>query len=445
MVAIIGKLITVILFFLTGTSVSAEVPVSYSESESISSNRIDASRQENTRQGMPWQIRPGEDILQIARLIYPENAAARDTLIRAIIQTNSEHFPDGIYQPIPIGTTIHIPDLRTINAYAKPATQSRQPKSAKDSATRKPQETTTRSIKSESKNHQLSLKLIGQLEQIADSEAIQLNQLTINIASIETHIASLQSLLLSQASIAQEKQVEHVEVIPDTELKPRTDSMIQPENKAHQNIDTVAIAENLILQSIDNSATPNEFTADSIDVALFSDTTFLVGIILTLMVVFMMLRNHKKIKERLAGPVDELFTVERHRYEAVLLHHNDKTTQFADNNSSDPPDLSDQAASAAHTLIEQENPDAAIELLQRQLAINQRDVPTWLMLFELLYKSNNKRDFKKNARRFKRMRKFPDIWQQIQSLGHKLEPNESLYFDELKRKEKFFSDTSESI
>lgn len=445
MVAIIGKLITVILFFLTGTSVSAEVPVSYSEPESISSNRIDVSRQENARRGMSWQIRPGEDILQIARLIYPENATARDNLIRAIIRINSEYFPDGIYQPIPVGTTIHIPDLRTINAYAKPATQSRQPKSAKDSATRKPHETTTRSIKSDSKNHQLTLKLFGQLEQIADSEAIQLNQLTINIASIETHIASLQSLLLSQASIAQEKQVEHVEIIPDTELKPHTDSVIQPEDKVHQNIDTVAIAENLILQSIDNSATPNESTANSIDVNLFSDTTFLVGILLTLLVIFMMLRNHKKIKERLAGPSDESFTAERHRYEAVLLHHNDKTTQFADDNPPDPPDLPDQAASAARTLIEQENPEAAIELLQRQLAINQRDVPTWLMLFELLYKSNNKRDFKKNARRFKRMRKFPDIWQQIQSLGHKLEPNESLYFDEQKRKEKFFSDTSESV
>lgn len=41
------------------------------------------------------------------------------------------------------------------------------------------------------------------------------------------------------------------------------------------------------------------------------------------------------------------------------------------------------------------------------------------------------------------MKIFPDIWRQIQALGHRLEPNESLYFDEQKRREKFFSDTSQ--
>ncbi|MBA3756616.1 MAG: hypothetical protein H0X02_10470, partial [Nitrosomonas sp.] len=87
-------------------------------------------------------------------------------------------------------------------------------------------------------------------------------------------------------------------------------------------------------------------------------------------------------------------------------------------------------------------PEIEIQQLQKQLAINQHDISGWLLLFELLYKSGNKRDFKKNARRFKRLREFPDIWVQIQDLGHRLEPNESLYFNEQKRKEKFFSDST---
>ena len=92
-----------------------------------------------------------------------------------------------------------------------------------------------------------------------------------------------------------------------------------------------------------------------------------------------------------------------------------------------------------HSLIKQDNPEAMIQLLQKQLAINPNDISAWLHLFELLYKSGNKQDFKKHARRFKRLGEFPDIWAQIQNLGNHLESDELLYFDEQKRKEKFFS------
>lgn len=439
MVAITGKLITLFLFFLTGTSVLAEVPVSYSELDSHSSSQTGASKQESSRPGMPWQIRPGEDILQIARLIYPENAAARDNLVRAIIQINSKHFPSGIYQPIPVGTTLHIPDLRTISAYAKPAAQSRQSKSTKNPSEYKTQETAIESAKSESENHQLTLNLIAQLEQTADSEANQLNLLTQNIESMETQIATIQSLLLSEAAKAQEQQIESIAFTMDTEIESHVDPMIQPEDNTQPLDDVIAISNNIV-QPIENSANPDEFNAVPIDLDLLSDTTFLIGILLTLLIIFMMLRNHKKMKQKLMPSSDESFTTARHRYAAVLLQHTEKIAHTEENPFTPP----EQTTSAARALIEQEKPDAAIELLQKQLATHQHHIPTWLMLFELLYKSNNKRDFKKNARRFKRMKTFPDIWRQIQSLGYRLEPNESLYFDAQKRREKFFSDTSQA-
>ncbi len=438
MVAIIGKLITIFLFFLTGTSVLAEVPVSYSELDSHSSSQIHVSKQESSRPGMPWQIRPGEDILQIARLIYPKNTAAQDHLIRAIIRINSKHFPDGIYQPIPAGTTLHIPDLRTISAYAKPAAQSQQSKSTKKPSEYKPQETTVESAKSESANHQLTLNLVAQLEQTADSEANQLSLLTQRIESMETQIAAIQSLLLSEAAMAQEQQIESIAFIMDAEIESHIDPVAQPEDNT-QPIDGVFAPLENILHPIENSANPDELNIVPIDLDLLSDTAFLFGILLTLLIIFMMLRNHKKMKQRLMPSSDESFTTARHRYAAVLLQHTEKIAQTEENSPAPP----EQTMSAARTLIEQEKPEAAIELLQKQLATNQHDIPTWLMLFELLYKSNNKRDFKKNARRFKRMKTFPDIWRQIQSLGYRLEPNESLYFDEQKRREKFFSDTSE--
>ena len=385
---------------------------------------------------MLWQIRPGEDILQIARLIFPENATAWNNLVRAIIQINPEHFPGGVYRPISAGTTLHIPDLRTISAYAKPATQSRRNRSKKTPAPRESQETETtqESAQHPPRDHQLTLNLIAQLEQVADGETNRLNLLTQHIESMETKIAALQSLLL-----AQEKQIKSVEFIAETETEPRIIAMIQPEEDTSQIDATIATAEDIV-QPIENSAPPNNFNAVSLDMDLFSDTTFLFGILLTLLIILMMLRSHKKIKERFMRPPDESLASARHRYAEVLLQHTEKIAQSAENS----PAALDQITSSAHTLIEQEKPEAAIELLQKQLATNQHDIPTWLMLFEMLYKSNNKRDFKKNARRFKRMKIFPDIWRQIQALGHRLEPNESLYFDEQKRREKFFSDTSEA-
>ena len=165
---------------------------------------------------------------------------------------------------------------------------------------------------------------------------------------------------------------------------------------------------------------------------------------LTLLIIFLIARNYQRIKERLAKSRDAALPFdpsERHQYEALLLRRSDEKKTESPQNPPEPPG---QLVSEARTLIEQENPEAAIQMLQKQLAKNQQDIPGWLLLFELLYKANNKRDFKKNARRFKRLGEFPDIWQQIQKLGNQLEPNESLYFDEQKRKEKFFSDPAEA-
>ncbi|MEK7792111.1 MAG: hypothetical protein AAB306_03090, partial [Pseudomonadota bacterium] len=63
----------------------------------------------------------------------------------------------------------------------------------------------------------------------------------------------------------------------------------------------------------------------------------------------------------------------------------------------------------------------------------------WLLLFEILHSQNSKTEFKKHARRFKRLGLFPDTWAQIQAWGHALEPMEPLYFTEKERTEKFFS------
>lgn len=441
MAAFSGKLIFFIILFLTGTLVKAEVPVSYPAQENSTRTGIDAASSPNaTKSGMQWQILPGEDIMQIARLMFPKDPAARDNFIRAIIHTNPEHFPGGTYQPVPAGSIIQIPDLRTISAYAKPAVKTKKSSPASNLSNTKhsaPPETG----KSGLNNSHPALKLIAQLEQIAENEASELNALLKRIASLEKKIAAMQSMLtlkmetpnVQPSGITSTPLAENIQSLQDT-ATPSADN-------------TQPVAQTITLpesngQQLSHPAGPDETSGNaSMEFAFLSDSVLLLGLLLALLIIILMLRNHHKIKEKFARSTDASLpdAAERHRYEALLLHRNDtKQTNSPEN----APEASGQTISAARALIEQDNPDAAIQLLQKQLATNQRDIPGWLLLFEQLYKSNNKRDFKKNARRFKRMGEFSDIWIQIQKLGNQLEPNEPLYFDELKRKEKFFSDAS---
>ncbi|MDV6346955.1 hypothetical protein R2083_05420 [Nitrosomonas sp. Is35] len=441
-----GKLFIVILLFLTGTSVSAEVPVSHSERDHTAQQKTGNPAYNAARPGMQWQILPGEDIPQIGHLMFPHDAVARDAFVRAVIRTNPEHFPDGIYRPIPAGTVIHIPDLRTIGKYAKPATKAHPSNASHNANKSQPQASAPDNATSDLNE---ALQLIAQLEQIAENETNELNILLKRIESIEKQITAMQAILMAHVpASSNERRSESAAPIPPEEMThPSQEAVAAPPADS-----SVQSAENIVTAPQSPANTPQpanpivpvETNPAAPESALLLDNAFLLGILLTLLIIFLIVRNYQRIKERLAQSRDTAQPFdpsERHQYEALLLRRSDdKKTESPQN----PPEPPGQLVSEARTLLEQENPEAAIQLLQKQLAKNKQDVPGWLLLFELLYKANDKRDFKKNARRFKRLGEFPGIWQQIQKLGNQLEPNEPLYFDEQKRKEKFFSDPADA-
>lgn len=445
MAAFSGKLIFSILI-LAGTLVKAEVPVSYPTQDNIPRTGTDtASNYNAAKSGMQWQILPGENIKQIAQLMFPKDSVARDNFIRAIIHTNPRHFPDGTYQPLPAGAIIHIPDLRTISIHAKPAAKAKKSNTADNLSKTKSPESPPETgiwISGLNDNHP-ALKLIAQLEQIAEAEAAELSTLLERIASLEKQIAAMQSMLTLKMTASNEQPIEIISTPLEADI-PHPQNTITPSADDAQPVTKTVTSPETNAPQLNNPIGPDETSNNtSIESTLFSDSVFLFGLLLTLLIIVLILRNHHKIKERFARSTDASLpnATERHRYEALLLHRNDRKLADSLENA---PEASAQTISAARMLIEQDNSDAAIQLLQKQLATNQRDIPGWLLLFEQLYKSNNKSDFKKNARRFKRMGEFSDIWIQIQKLGNQLEPNEPLYFDELKRKEKFFSDASGS-
>ena len=216
MIVSCGKLLIVILLFLTGTSVSAEVPVSHSERDHIAQQKTGNPASNAARPGMQWQILPGEDIPQIGHLMFPHDAVARDAFVRAVIRTNPEHFPDGIYRPIPAGTIIHIPDLRTIGQYAKPATKAHPSNSSRGANKRPPQASAPDSAISGLNE---ALQLIAQLEQIAENETNELNILLKRIESIEKQIIAMQAILMTHVpASSNEHRIESPSPTPPEEI-----------------------------------------------------------------------------------------------------------------------------------------------------------------------------------------------------------------------------------
>lgn len=482
MTAPAGKLLLAAILLLTG--LGAGTALSDPDNTRIATDTRSASAQNPARPGMMWQILPGEDIRETARLVYPQNPAARDSLIRAIIRTNPQHFPGGGYQPLAAGTIIHFPDLRTIGAYAKTAKQSHKAPTEKKLPRSQPQTTPPAKLARSGNDPQVT-RLIAQLDHEAGTESLELNTLIQQIGLLETRLNEFQTLLEAKtrhtgkppavtttpvtmhdessepvqetavtihenAPPLEQSDLPPENVAPQTErellaetMPPAAEPAIAAEAEQQQSIAHEAIAP---LQQVGSAQPVPDISADeapgtSLEDLISADNILLIGILLTMLIVLIMLRSYRKIKERHAHASDIvtiLDTDERRRYEALFLRQDENAGQSPENPSA--PD--DQIVAEARALIAQDKTDEAVQALQKLLATNQQNIPGWLLLFEILYKANNKRDFKKNARRFKRLNQFSDIWMQIQNLGNKLEPGEPLYFDEQKRKEKFFSGAS---
>lgn len=416
MVAFVSRLIFVVIFLLAGTSVATEVPVFYPKQDSVANKKVTTDHPTSKR-GLQWEILPGEDILQIARLMFPNDSAARDNFIRAIIHINPEHFPAGTYQPVSIGTIIQIPDLKIIDAYSEPSDKTRE-SSIANNLPRHESQAAPKATEDNLISNYL-LPRITRLEQNAEKETRDLNTLIKRIESLAVHVAEIQSALSLNAAKRKEKQTASASVSLATSIMHLEDSEAPTQ-------DSTPHFESIL---------PEKIVDVLMEIPLFLDTLLLIGIVLTLLIVIVMLRNYRKKLPPSANASVLSGTEEPHQYKAMLRHHHHE----ADNLPQDTSIATGQTMAESHPLIKQDNPEATVQLLQKQLAINPNDISAWLHLFELLYKLGNKQDFKKHARRFKRLGEFPDIWTQIQDLGNHLEPDEPLYFDEQKRKEKFFS------
>lgn len=417
-----SRFIFVAIVLLSTVSAHAEMNGSYPSQV--------GSDQDAQPSGFTWELLPGEDILYIARSMFPNDKLTREKLIRAIIRNNPEQFPDGHYRALTPGTVIHLPDLRTLNVHARLTTGTKQRAQG-----RKPQPAIKRQQPSPSaptpefNNDTLEYKLLAQLEKEIESENQEIDRLNHHLETLALQIATLQTQLTTKPlPIISQQKVDIQSTAPQPqEIAPSP--LTEPEEIAE---DQSSALRHTPVESSQSPA-PSKIDIDS----LLVPTAILIVLILTLILYRLRRARLQSVQSSMTMISPEL--TERLNKDPSFSQTRDRITDPEQSTISTEHNQ-DTVAINAKLMLDQGEAEATIDFLQKQLTINPMDVSGWLLLFELLYHSGNKADFKKNARRFKRLGQYPDIWIQIQKLGHRLEPIEPLYFSARIRQEKYFSD-----
>ncbi|WP_035060411.1 type IV pilus assembly protein FimV [Andreprevotia chitinilytica] len=86
----------------------------------------------------------------------------------------------------------------------------------------------------------------------------------------------------------------------------------------------------------------------------------------------------------------------------------------------------------AQMLMVQGDVTAAIEELQRGIEENPHDVERWFLLFRIFRHQGMKNDYAHLARRFKTIHTGDDDWELVRNIGHRLDPENPLYTEEIR-------------
>lgn len=411
-----NRLMIIFIGLIWYTSVMAETSLTHAVQNSPISDQAIARLHPSL--GMHWQLLPGEDIPHIARLMFPSNATVREKFIRAVIHLNPELFPSGHYEPLSPGTMVQIPDLRTIHVFSAPASR-KHPRAASSTPTSEQSHHSSVSATTDGNSHSQLLQLTMQLEQLSERQAHELNSLLQHTESLALQVADMQSVHttgIQESSTQNMINLQSPEDMPPSPPPP--------------------------LQDIDQTPSDLTLNTPNAEDLLSMDVLWILGALLIVLILIIVLRSYRRIQLRLTQESTPTLSPDvnyRRRFEALFMKEDARKNDSAENNRLDG--ASSEITNEARIMIKQGNSEQAMLFLQKHLAANSFDISGWLLLFELLYSQKNKSDFKKNARRFKRLGIFPDLWLQIQDLGHRLEADEPLYFDEQKRQERFFPDS----
>lgn len=262
-----------------------------------------------------WQIKPGENIFQIAQSMYPDNTNARKDLVRAIIKSNPQFFPNGVYQPIPAGTVIYLPDLQDIGSYAKPAHKKQNTRVIK-------QLNGSDNSPATIENNDGFVQRMSHLEQDAENNTHDLNKLNQHIDTLSAQIAALQ--LASQRTIQASSRTEsaaidaiHVNNVTGVTNIPDTTGLAKSSNSA-TTIASTSLETNIspvTPETLIDTDPIIESESPLIESLLDNDLFLLTGLLLALLLVILLLRRFRSTRNKHSRheyDVADIQPIERH-------------------------------------------------------------------------------------------------------------------------------------
>lgn len=392
--------------------------------------------------GIAWEMRRGDTVFGLAKAIYPRNAGMRSRLVAEIVRRNPEAFPAGDPGRITAGATLLIPDLRQLSAPIAVAATAVQPRVSVPAERQAPPSKAMHELKSVAKAEEPP-------PPPASMQRIPMAEFRLKLSGSDLNLSLIGKLTEEQRSFLRERQFlldADDQTAGFLALKHRVSELEkQLESMRLKMSRTVSAPAPAPPRPQALSAT-TPFGSEVWQIARYGLTLYLLPfsqIVVAMLALFFIIRHYSSIKERLAArgllrkgakPRRRAVVMEPEKGAPPITEFDQRlviaATPSAAAASPVALDSVDAILEEAQLYVIHGHPDHAIRLLEEQIRGNRGEVRIWMLLFVIYRSQGMKLEFEKLANRFRNAIRDEELWENIQTLGHELDPENDFYLND---------------
>ncbi|MBI2311712.1 MAG: hypothetical protein HYU77_04320 [Betaproteobacteria bacterium] len=420
--------------------------------------------------GTELEVREGDTVSAIARAIYPDSRAMRSRLAAEIVRQNPHAFREGNADRMLAGTVIVIPDLRRLAAGA-PGAQAvdgparREPvEKPGTAAKRKPAPAAAAAPAREDRAKLPAAGAVAKAEsmplpptQAEPNARTRQADFRLRLSGTDLSVSLIGKLTEEQRKFLRERQFlldADDQMASFLALRSRVSELEkQLESMRLKMSPAVAMAAPAQPAPAALPARPHPASvpaaapleSDSWQVVKYGLTLYLLPfsqIVLAVLALFFALRYYNGIKEHLAAR-GLLRRAPKSKRRAVVVEPETGAPPLSEFDrkmviaAAAAPAAPEPAIDSVDGILEEAqlyvihgHPDQAIGLLEDQIRSNRGEVRIWMLLFVILRSQGMKVEFEKLAKRFHNAIRDEELWENIQTLGNELEPENELYMND---------------
>lgn len=389
--------------------------------------------------GTTWEMRPGDTVFGLAKAIYPHHAGMRSRLVAEIVRRNPGAFPAGDAGRITAGATLVIPDLRQLSAPIAVAATAAQPRVSVPAE--KPQ--------SKAKYEPQSVAKAEKPPPPASMQRIPTAGFRLKLSGADLNLSLIGKFTEEQRSFLRERQA----LLDADDQTAGFLALKHRVGELEKEIETMRLK---MTPAVAAPASPPPrpqalpvavpFGSEVWQIARYGLTLYLLPfsqIVVSVLALFFIIRHYSGIKERLAArgllrkgakPMRRAVVVEPEKGVPPITEFDQRlviaATPPAAVANPVAPDSVDAILEEAQLYVIHGHPDHAIRLLEEQIGGNRGEVRIWMLLFVIYRSQGMKLEFEKLANRFRNAIRDEELWENIQTLGHELDPENDFYLND---------------